>query len=152
MGRIFIGETDIKKVSEKLDSCIIHEEAQEYNGCSYTYEGKHYIQRCSKVTPKKVGQFVTLWKRDSGGKTIPYHSKDSLDYVVIICDTESEQGYFLFPKDALVKKGILSSAGKEGKRGFRLYPKWDQPTSKQAISSQKWQLDYFFTGTFQAIS
>ncbi|WP_412463473.1 MepB family protein [Halobacteriovorax sp. RT-2-6] len=151
MRRVFIGEIDIKKISEKLDSYIIHEEAQEYNGCSYIYEGKYYIQRSSKVTPKKIGQFVTLWKRDESGKTIPYHLNDPLDYVLIICDTESEQGYFLFPKDALVKKGILSSEYKEGKRGFRLYPKWDQPTSKQAISSQKWQLDYFFNGTFQGI-
>ncbi|WP_303966072.1 MepB family protein [Sporosarcina ureae] len=26
---------------------------------------------------------------------------------------------------------------------LRVYPAWDQPTSKQAMNTQKWQLPYF---------
>ena len=33
---------------------------------------------------------------------------------------------------------------REGKRGFRVYPIWDITISKQAISTQKWQLEYFY--------
>ncbi|MEG2603136.1 MAG: MepB family protein, partial [Carnobacterium sp.] len=29
------------------------------------------------------------------------------------------------------------------KRGFRVYPLWDQPDNPQAIQTQKWQLNYF---------
>ncbi|MDC2865793.1 MepB family protein [Bacillus sp. BP-3] len=26
---------------------------------------------------------------------------------------------------------------------IRVYPRWENPTSKQAIEAQKWQLEYF---------
>jgi len=53
-------------------------------------------------------------------------------------------GQFVFPKAVLIKKGIISTTTKEGKRAFRVYPSWDIPTSKQAERSQKWQLYYFY--------
>ncbi len=120
-----------------------HPEANEYGGCEFYLEGLRYIQRTSKVTPKKIGQFVTLWKRNSIGESSPLDFKDKFDYVVIICFQGKRLGRFLFPKDILKQKKILSSAKVEGKRGFRVYPNWDIPTSKQAIETQRWQLAYF---------
>jgi hypothetical protein len=104
-----------------------------------------YIQRTAKVTPKKNGQFVTLWKRNFDNITIPLEAKDNFNYIVIVCFKDTKFGRFLFPKDVLIQKKIIAnSIGKhEGKRGFRVYPKWDSPTSKQAIDTQKWQLNYF---------
>jgi hypothetical protein len=43
----------------------------------------------------------------------------------------------------LIKKGIISAAKKKGKRGFRVYPIWDETKNKQAQKTQKWQLDFF---------
>jgi len=43
----------------------------------------------------------------------------------------------------LVEKHILSSKNREGKRGFRVYPIWDLPISKQAMRTKLWQNDYF---------
>lgn len=122
-----------------------HLEAKEYNGCEYVFKKCKYIQRTAKQTPKKIGQFVTLWKRDSKNITTPFDSKDKFDYVVILCFKGKKSGKFLFPKDVLIQKNIISSSTKdrEGKRGFRVYPKWDKPTNKQALDSQKWQLNYF---------
>ena len=40
-------------------------------------------------------------------------------------------------------KSILSKPGKEGKRGFRVYPDWDKVENKQAEKTQKWQLEFF---------
>jgi hypothetical protein len=37
-----------------------HAEANEYSGCEYFLNKQKYIQRTAKMTPKKVGQFVTL--------------------------------------------------------------------------------------------
>ena len=58
--------------------------------------------------------------------------------------TENGFGQFVFPKPVLVKKGIISTESKEGKRAFRVYPDWDIAKNKQAAQTQKWQLDYFY--------
>lgn len=136
----------IKKMNNrKVSHYQNHLEAKEYNGCEYDLEEVKYIQRTAKVTPKKIGQFVTLWKRNFDNITTPLEAKDNFNYIVIVCFKDKKFGRFLFPKDILIQKSILSnSTGKlDGKRGFRVYPKWDSPTSKQAIDTQKWQLNYF---------
>lgn len=119
-----------------------HHEASEYQGCEYLYNACKYIQRTSKVTPKKIGQFVTLWKRNPAGLPIPFDSEDDLKCVVILSKMDQHSGIFLFPKEVLIEKGILRSL-KEGKRGFRVYPAWDVPISKQAQKTQEWQSKYF---------
>ena len=53
-------------------------------------------------------------------------------------------GQFVLPKSLLIKKGIISTAKKEGKGVFRVYPNWDVAKSEQAERTQKWQLDYFY--------
>src|SRR5690606_27148604 len=118
-----------------------HAEANEYNGCEYFFRKQKYIQRTAKITPKKVGQFVTLWKRNENGITTPFSYEDDFDSVVILCLSEEKVGRFIFPKETLLKKNILSSLTDKdaGKRGFRVYPSWDIPTNRQAISTQSWQ-------------
>ena len=122
-----------------------HLEASEYSGCEYRLEDLRYIQRTAKVTPKKIGQFVTLWKRNEKGITAPFDIKDDFNYVVIICIQGNKIGRFLFSKDILINKKYISDCSKanDGKRGFRVYPKWDIPTNKQALDTQNWQLEYF---------
>nr|WP_144503386.1 MepB family protein [Bacillus pumilus] len=38
---------------------------------------------------------------------------------------------------------ILKTDTTKGKMAMRVYPSWDKPASKQAIETQKWQLEYF---------
>lgn len=137
----------VKKHNSGLFSSYLDDiEAKEYSGCEYNFNGSKFIQRTAKITPKKIGQFVTLWKRDKESRqTAPFHVEDNIDYVVIICLKNESYGRFLFPKKILIEKGILSSSTKEGKRGFRVYPNWDTPTNKQAIQTQRWQQQYFST-------
>jgi hypothetical protein len=118
-------------------------ESKEYNACSYTIDGLNIIERTAKVTPKKIGQFVTCWKRNATGITEPYKETDAIDYFIIKVKNSVNSGAFKFPKAALIKHGILSTEKKDGKRGFRVYPVWDIPTSKQAVKTQLWQLKYF---------
>jgi hypothetical protein len=135
----------------KLDNLIkdlvidfkVNNEAKEYHGCSYEFNNNLIIQRTAKITPTKIGQFVTLWKRDVDGITCPVSTKDSFDFVVIFCKKKNLVGRFLFPKYILEDKGYLSSDISYGKRGFRVYPDWDLPKAKQAVITQKWQRDYF---------
>lgn len=99
--------------------------------------------RLSKITPKKIGQFVTFWTRNKNGITEPFKEEDNFDFLIINVNYENRCGQFVFPKSTLIKQGIISTITKEGKRGFRVYPIWDITESKQAIRTQKWQLNFF---------
>lgn len=127
----------------------VKRESKEYAACSFKLNGKSIHSRNAKITPKKIGQFVTFWKRNGNGPIEPFEETDVIDYFIVNVKTENKFGQFVFPKSILIKKGIISTANKEGKRAFRVYPKWDIPTSKQAERNQKWQLNYFYEVTNQ---
>jgi hypothetical protein len=118
-------------------------ESAEYEACTFSLNDYSIKYRLAKITPTKVGQFVTLWKRNSQGITTPHDQADPFDYYVIGVKTPKQEGQFIFPKSVLAQKDILSKNKRGGKRGFRLYPAWDKPVSKQAMASQAWQLTYF---------
>lgn len=132
---------DLFNSSHLITAYQIAPESKDYEACSFSIDGEHLICRTSKQTPKKVGQFVTFWKRNKTGIIEPYKDADSVDFYVIV--TEEKNGLFLFPKSILIKKGIISTSRREGKRGFRVYSIWDKPTSKQALKTQQWQTNYF---------
>lgn len=118
-------------------------ESQEYGACSYKINGKTIQFRVSKITPKKVGQFVTIWKRNEQGITLPFEETDQIDFLVISSRSGDNLGQFIFPKSVLVDKGIITGKNTAGKRGIRVYPPWDKPINKQAIKTQHWQISYF---------
>ncbi|MFG1773358.1 MepB family protein [Nocardia salmonicida] len=99
--------------------------------------------RVGKQTPTKVGLFVSVWRRAKDGSTEPFADEDGVDLLVITARTGSRSGQFVFPASALVEHGIVSVAGRGGKRGFRVYPPWSPAANAQARQSQKWQCDYF---------
>ena len=120
------------------------EEGQEYDACQFELNGLKLISRTAKITPKKVGQFVTFWKRNNEKITAPYDETDEFQFYIINVKKGNQLGQFVFPKSVLIQKGIVTTKTKDGKRGFRVYPSWDNATSKQAIKTQKWQLNYFY--------
>jgi hypothetical protein len=121
----------------------IEQEGKEYHACHFQLNDYSIICRNAKVTPKKAGQFVTFWKRDSNGTTTPFDENDAFDFYVINVNDSNGIGQFVFPKSVLIEKGITTTSKKDGKRGFRVYPSWDKVSSKQAIKTQQWQLNYF---------
>ncbi|WP_228728502.1 MepB family protein [Chryseobacterium endalhagicum] len=118
-------------------------ESKDYSGSSFTLGHLNIKFRTSKITPTKTGQFVTIWKRDEKGETAPFDSGDSFDFYLISASKDHNKGIFIFPKEILIKKGILSDGNKTGKRGIRVYPSWDIAGNKQATATQKWQTEYF---------
>lgn len=118
-------------------------ESSEYGACHFKVNGNEVKFRVSKTTATKTGQFVTIWQRDDQGVTQPYSEADDLAFIIICCRSGENFGQFIFPKEVLVEKGIISGKGKEGKRGIRVYPPWDKPTNKQAEKTQSWQTNYF---------
>ncbi len=120
------------------------EESKEYDACRFELNGLKVVSRTAKVTPKKVGQFVTFWKRNPNGIIEPLDEFDSIDFYIVTVNTTSQVGQFVFPKPILIEKGIISTDKKEGKRGFRVYPIWDKVINNQATKTQNWQLKYFY--------
>ncbi|MCC7007142.1 MAG: MepB family protein [Ottowia sp.] len=126
------------------DQVINDAEGHDYRACRFKL-GEHRVAfRMAKITPKKIGQFVTLWKRlEQGGSIEPLDIADPIDFVVVHTSEAEHQGQFIFNKSCLIKKGIFSSKESPGKRAFRVYPPWSVPTAKQAINTQAWQRPYF---------
>ena len=124
---------------------IVHIESTEYAAYSFELNNKKIQHRLSKITPTKIGQFVTIWKRNTIGITEPYDILDGIDFIIITCRKDNLLGQFIFPTSALANKGIISTEIKDGKRGIRIYPPWNIPTSKQTIATQKWQSNFFIS-------
>jgi hypothetical protein len=118
-------------------------ECREYLGYNFQLGNQQIKFRKAKVTPKKIGQFVTLWKRNLIGETVPFNIEDGFDFYIIMVSNAYRIGVFVFPRAILAIMGILSSYDSDGKRGFRIYPEWDIPTSNQALKTKKWQEKYF---------
>ena len=87
---------------------------------------------------------MTFWKRTGNGPIEPFDEQDPVDFYVVNVRSAEAFGQFVFPKEVLLKKGIILTATRAGKRAFRVYPSWDLAQSKQAVRTQKWQLKYFY--------
>lgn len=144
---------DLQTVKEKVyDKCgfvltefKFNNESVKYGACAFKINEQKIEHRLSKITPKKEGQFVTIWKRNKNGITEPLNILDDFDFVVITSKRNGDLGQFIFPKSVLAINGIISQNAKEGKRGIRVYPTWDVVTNKQAEKTQAWQAKFFVT-------
>jgi hypothetical protein len=124
----------------------IQEENQnsDYGAGTFQLNSRSVRFRVAKITPNKVGQFVAFWEKDENNKNQPFSYEKAPELLVINTSMSNNQfGQFIFPKEVLVKRNILKTSTTKGKMAIRIYPSWDNPTSKQAITTQKWQLPYF---------
>jgi hypothetical protein len=118
-------------------------ESAEY--CAHTFNlGDFKVKfRVAKITPTKIGQFVTFWQRSPKGPIAPFHIDDGIDFFMVLTKSGKKNGLFIFRKKVLHQQGILTDNIKEGKRAIRVYPPWDKAENKQAIKTQAWQLASF---------
>ena len=119
-------------------------ESQEYFACTFQINNKFIKFRAAKITPTKIGQFVTIWKRIENGPIQPFDINDEVDLFVISVRSAEKLGQFVFPKKVLYEKGFVSQNGVGGKLAMRVYPPWDITVNSQAKKTQSWQLLYFF--------
>lgn len=119
-------------------------ESKEYGACNLKINNLSVKFRVGKITPTKIGQFVTLWKRIGNTPIQPYDMADDVDLLVVSVRTTDHFGQFVFPKTVLHDKGVFSKDGIGGKRAMRIYPPWDITDNAQAHKTQSWQLLYFF--------
>ena len=144
-----------------LNEIIEESHNSKYSACTFKVDAKTIRFRVAKITPTKMGQFVTFWEKDNHGVNQAYQYDQAPDLLVTPvfksnCSKYDNKmnnsevipvGQFVFPKDILLEKNILKSNTTKGKMGIRVYPSWDIPTSTTAIKTQQWQLEYFFKVT-----
>src|SRR5699024_3466399 len=124
----------------------IQEEKQnsQYGAGTFTLYSKNVRLRVAIVTLTKIGQFVAFWEKDGSNKNQAFSYEEAPDLLVITTfKNENEFGQFVFPKEILLKHGILKSLSKKGKMAIRVYPSWETQSSKQAMETQNCQLLYF---------
>jgi len=132
----------IKAAGINCSDPMYEDESQEYSACHFRVNERQVDYRAAKITQKKNGQFVTFWKRlNAIGKIMPF---DDFDLLVVAVREQERVCHFIFPKTLFSEKGIISLDGVGGKRGFRVYPKWDKSVNRQAQITQKWQLECFY--------
>ncbi|EOO77737.1 MepB family protein [Bacillus nitratireducens] len=146
---------DFSNIVEKLDKMIYKpnnlfitnqkEEKQnsEYAGGIFQLNNRSIRFRVSKITPNKIGQFVSFWEKDASMRNQAFSYDSAPNLLVITCIADNKLGQFIFPKEILLKEKILKTQNQKGKMAMRVYPIWDKPVSNQAKKSQRWQLQYF---------
>lgn len=140
----FIQNSVFSKLNCTISNLHPDLECEEYLGYNFQLNHYHIKFRKAKITPKKIGQFVTLWKRNPASKqTEPFSNSDPFDFYIIYAELDNRSGFFFFPNTTLIQQHILTTPLKEGKRGFRLYPDWDIPQNKQAEKTKRWQEKFF---------
>ncbi|MNJ93365.1 MepB protein [compost metagenome] len=118
-------------------------ESAEYSACDFKLNNHSVKFRIAKITPTKIGQFVTLWKRIGAGPIQPFETSDKIDFFLVCVRSPKNFGVFVFPMSALQKHDIVSHNKVGGRRALRVYPPWDVAVNAQAKKTQKWQLEFF---------
>jgi len=137
-------ERFLKPLGKTVTSIEREHESAEYGAIRFEMDGQTCLYRQAKHTPKKIGQFVTLWKRPTPSSEIaPFDRDDGIDRVIIFADENARFGLFVFQPQLLVKKGIFSEQSEGGKRAFRVYAPWTVPVAAQAKQSKIWQCAHF---------
>src|SRR3990167_1366581 len=95
-----------------MDHFAAEAESEEYAASEFKMNDLNIKFRVAKITPIKVGQFVTLWKLIDNGPIQSFDMEDPFDLFVISVRTHDHFGQFVFPKLLLYEKGMISQDGK----------------------------------------
>lgn len=127
-------------IKNKIDSPY----KNDYNSCELEIKNHKIIYRTAKITPKKPGAFVAIWKKDTSNKNIPFSIEDDFTHMVIYIEEQNNKGVFIFTKQDLTDLGIISHPTCKGKMGVRLYPIWCKNLNKQATNNKDKQSPSFY--------
>ncbi len=74
----------LKAREYKIQHLIEDKECKEYFGYNFQLNQLKIKFRKEKITPKKAGQFVTLWKRNAEQQTEPFGVRDEFDFLLYL--------------------------------------------------------------------
>ena len=119
------------------------QQGSDYESGQVKIDGELWRIRTARVTPRKPGAFVAVWRRNAHGETEPFSVKDGVAGLVVFVQDGSRFGVFTFSATSLAELGIYRSEHSAGKRGFRLYPAWSTDLNTQAMRTQAAQAPFF---------
>ncbi|GAA1318963.1 MepB family protein [Leucobacter albus] len=124
------------------------EQNSDYESGLVRLGGELWRIRTARVTPTKPGAFLAVWERGPDGQTRPFAEGGGVAGLLVLVDEptlsgETLRGVFRFSERMLVEQGIVRSAAKPGKRGFRVYPSWCVGLNTQAQRTQRAQAAAF---------
>lgn len=96
----------------------IQEETQnsDYGAGIFQLNSKSIRFRVAKITPTKIGQFVSFWEKDEANKNQAFTYDNSTDLLVInTFNDNGDFGQFVFPKEILLQQNILRTSSTKGK-------------------------------------
>lgn len=127
----------------QLENISYEKQNEDYEGMTFTINNQSFRSRLAKKTPTKKGYFVVFWEKDGNNINQPFLFEDSPQETLVFVSDNEKRGVFKFPKEILLKKGILKDDKSKGKMGIRVYPEWESDLNQTAKKTQQWQLDYF---------
>ena len=137
-------EQFLKPLGKTTANIEREKESAEYGAVRFEMDGQTCLFRQAKHTPKKIGQFVALWKRPAiSGEIAPFDRNDGIDKVIVLADEHPRFGVFVFPCRLLAEEDIFSEQSIGGKRAFRVYAPWVMPSAAQAKRAKIWQCAHF---------
>lgn len=145
-GDLVLTMSELKRLGCACSAPRADAESVEYGAHAFEVNGRNAVFRVARTTPKKAGQFVTLWQRttpDGRGPIRPFDSSETVD-LFMVSVRDAALGLFVFPQDVLIARGVVSQGFVGGKRAIRVYPPDSEPTNKTAQSTQRWQLEHYF--------
>ncbi|MGJ0204661.1 MepB family protein [Leucobacter sp. gxy201] len=119
------------------------DQSGDYESGTVMIGAEHWRIRTARVTPRKPGAFVAVWKRDEAGETKPFASDEEVDGLLVFVREAENFGVFRFAASHLEVLGVTRSSAYPGKRGFRVYPHWSEGLNPQATRAQKAQSEAF---------
>lgn len=119
------------------------EQNHEYEGMLVQIDQQMYRSRLAKLTPKKQGYFVAFWEKSKCGNNQAYSYEDAPEKLIVSVIDNEKKGQFIFPKEVLLKYGVLKKPLQKGKMALRVYPGWITELNKNACKVQWWQNEYF---------
>lgn len=96
----------------------IQEETQnsDYGAGIFQLNSKSIRFRVAKITPTKIGQFVSFWEKDEANKNQAFTYDNATDLLVInTFNDNGDFGQFVFPKEILLQQNILRTSSTKGK-------------------------------------
>ena len=130
----------------EVTNAYTEEESKDYGACRLKLDSREVVFRVAKTTPKKVGQFVTVWQRPHAGAAyVPFNERDQVDFIAVSVADDKNIGQFVFNRRILIDQGIMGTSRTRGKGAFRVYSPWVRPENKTALKTQEWQKKYFFS-------
>jgi len=121
----------------------LEDQNQEYEGFVLTRDDRTYRSRLARKTPRKNGYFTVFWRKGEDDRNRPYTLDECTDRLVITVLDQGKKGQFVFSKEVMTSKGIVTTDSSKGKMAMRVYPDWVTGLNPTAKKTQAWQSEYF---------